>query len=79
MCAILTKSEHLYIINSDNIQPVLEKKDFQSSEKQFGMNLQTPVFLTPGEVVMIPLKVKQMSKVCHATNELIIIADREIQ
>ena len=39
MCAILTKSGRLYIINSDNIQSVLEKEEFQPSEKQFGVDL----------------------------------------
>ena len=58
MCAILTYSECLYIINSDNVQAVLENNKFQPTQKEFGMDLQVPVFLTPGEIVKIPAKVK---------------------
>ena len=76
MVVILTHSERLFVVNSDNLQTVLETKSFEPTQKNFGLDLQSPVFLTPGEIVEIPARVKSVAKVCHTTPELTILVER---
>ena len=75
MSAILTIDGRLFIINATNIDDVLQKTSFDPIPKDFGDNMQKPVNLMLDEIVELPLRVKQIARTNHFSNELIILTN----